>query len=214
MRLTVYGEEQVIVEGEYHLNAQMDGYEIIQDTYRLKIIFPARYPKVLPKVIELDDRIPRGSDYHTYEDGSFCLGSEIKLKSILFDYPSIVDFVEKILNPFLYAVSYKMQYDIYPFGELDHGEDGLVDDYKHLFSVSEKESVLQVLRALGKRKRVANKLQCPCGCGDRIGKCDYRFKLQRWRQIESLRWFRDHLKEFTPTEPKDQGQGALDPISL
>ncbi len=151
MRLTEYGDEQVVVEGEYYLNAQMDGYEIIQDTYKLRVIFPNRYPKSLPKVTELDNRIPRDSDYHTYENGSFCLGSEIKLKSILFEYPSIIDFIEKILNPFLYAVSYKLQYDLYPFGELDHGEKGLVDDYKHLFNVSDKASVLQVLRALGKK---------------------------------------------------------------
>jgi len=213
MRLVEYGEGQVIVEGEYYLNAQMDGYEIIQDTYKLRIIFSNRYPRSLPKVIELDNRIPRDSEYHTYEDGSFCLGSEIKLKSILFEHPSITDFVEKILNPFLYAISYKMQYSLCPFGELDHGEEGLVDDYKQFFYVSDKASVLHVLRALGKRKRIANKLPCPCGCGNRIGLCDYRFNLQRWRRLERLRWFRNHLKNFTPVICEDQGQGALEPIS-
>lgn len=200
MRLIEYGEDQVIVEGEYNLNARMDGFETIQETYKLRIIFPARYHRYLPKVIELDNHIPRDLDYHTYKDGSFCLGSEIKLKSILFEHPSIIDFTEKILNPFLYAVSYKMQYDFYPFGDLDHGEDGLVDDYQFLFNVPDKSAVLQVLRALGKRPRVANKLQCPCGCGKRIGVCNYRFNLQRWRRIERLRWFRNHLKQFFPAK--------------
>ncbi|OGT96142.1 MAG: hypothetical protein A2298_05410, partial [Gammaproteobacteria bacterium RIFOXYB2_FULL_38_6] len=151
MRLIEYGEEQVVVEGEYDLNAQMDGYEAIRDIYKLQIVFPASYPRSLPKVTEIENRIPRDSDHHTYKDGSFCLGSKIKLKAILFEHPSVIDFIEKILNPFLYAVSYKLQYNLYPFGELDHGEEGLVDDYQRLFNVPDKASVLQVLRALGKR---------------------------------------------------------------
>ena len=204
MRLTEYNVERVVVEGEYLLNAKMDGYEVIQDTYKLQITFPAHYPRSLPRVNELDKRIPRKSDYHTYDDGSFCLGSEIKIKSILFDHPLITEFIEKILNPFLYAVSYRLQFNIYPFGELDHGEKGLVDDYIHLFNVPDKASVLQVLGALGKRKRVANKMRCPCGCGNRIGKCNYRFNLQHWRRLERLRWFRNHLKEFSPVVSEDQ----------
>ncbi|HOP48320.1 MAG TPA: hypothetical protein PK874_11730 [Desulfobacteraceae bacterium] len=193
-------EERATIEGEYYLNAQMDGYEAIQETYKLRIIFPDRYPRSLPQVTEIGNRIPRNSDHHTYENGSFCLGSEIKLKSILFEHPSIIDFIKRILDPFLYAISYKLRYDLYPYGELDHGEDGLIDDYQRFFNVADKASVLQVLRALGMRKREANKLLCPCGCGQRIGKCDFRFKLQRWRRLERRHWFREHLSKFTLVE--------------
>jgi hypothetical protein len=198
MRLIEYGDEQAVVEGEYFLNAQMDGYEAIKETYKLRIIFPVRYPRSLPQVTETWNRIPRNLEYHTSDNGTFCLGSEIKLKSILYEHPSIIDFIKKILDPFLYAVSYKLRYNFYPFGDLDHGEDGLIDDYQRFFNVPDKASVLQVLRALGKRKSEANKLLCPCGCGVRIGKCNYRFKLEHWRRLENRRWFREHLLEFTP----------------
>ena len=200
MRLSEYGDERVVVEGEYYLNAEMDGYEAIQETYKITIIFPARYPRSLPQVTETGNRIPRNSDHHTHENGSFCLGSEIKLKSILFEHPSVIDFIKRILDPFLYNISYKLRYDLYPYGELDHGEDGLIDDYQRLFNVPDKASVLQVLRALGKRRRDANKLPCPCGCGERIGKCDFRFNLQRWRRLEKRGWFREHLSKFTPVK--------------
>ena len=86
MRLAEYGEERIITEGEYNLNAQMDGYEAVRDSYKLQIKFLTRYPKSLPKVIETGNRIPRNPDHHINGDGSFCLGSEIKLKSILFEY--------------------------------------------------------------------------------------------------------------------------------
>ena len=200
MRLVELNSQQVVIEGKYELDAQMKGFEPILDTYQLQIVFPADYPRSLPTVRESEKRIPRTADYHTYKDGSFCLGSDIKLKSILFEYSTVTEFVEKILDPFLYAVTYKVEHDIYPFGDLDHGEDGLIDDYQQLFNVKGKAAVLLVLAALGKRKREANKLPCPCGCRRRIGKCDFRFDLQRWRELDRRRWFREHLSKFTPIE--------------
>ena len=200
MRLIELSAQQVVLEGEYEIDAQMQGFEPIKNTYQLQIVFPADYPKSLPAVRESEKTIPRTADYHTYGDGSFCLGSDIKLKSIVFEYPAVTDFVEKILDPFLYAVTYKVKHDIYPFGDLDHGESGLIDDYQRLFNVKGKAAVLLVLSALGKRKREANKLPCPCGCKHRIGKCDFRFGLQRWRKLDRRRWFREHFSKFTPIE--------------
>lgn len=201
MRLTHFGDETVSIEGDYDVNAQMEGFNPIHDSYALKISFPEKYPRVVPTVIETELRIPRDPEYHTYRDGSFCLGSEIKLKAILCETPNISDFVEKILDPFLYSISYKLKYDDYPNGDLDHGEAGLIDDYECLFRVNGKSSVLRVLAALGKRKRVANKLQCPCGCGKRLGTCDFRFSLKKWRHLDKRRWFREYLsKSFTPID--------------
>lgn len=198
MRLEAYDREQVVIEGSYSFSAQMDGFEPIQKTYRIRVIFTSQYPKDLPIIGELDGRIPRDIDYHTYPDGVFCLGSDIKIKSILNTNPTVKNLFEKILIPFLYKIVYKQKYGIAPYGELRHGEDGLIDDYERLFEVQGKTSVLQVLRALGKRKRDANKLQCPCGCSTRVGKCSYRFSLQKWRQLDKRRWFREHLSEFIP----------------
>ncbi len=200
IRLVELNEIQVVLEGVYEIDAQMNGFERILDKYQLQIVFPADYPRSLPTVRDSEKRIPRKEDYHTYKDGLFCLGSEIKLKSILFDYPAVTEFVEKILDPFLYSITYKVKHDIYPFGDLDHGEAGLIDDYQRLFNVKGKAAVLLVLTALGKRKREANKLPCPCGCRRRIGKCDFRFGLQRWRQLDKRRWFREHHSTFTPIE--------------
>lgn len=199
MRLIEFGNE-VVVEGEYPIEAELEGYEIIREIYEIKIVFPSGYPRSLPVVIETNGRIPRKSEYHTYKDGSLCLGSEIKLKYILSDFPEAIDFVEKILNPFLYSISYKLKFGLYPFGELAHGEAGLIDDYQELFNVDGKSSVLLTLAALGKKKRIANKLSCPCACGLRLGKCNFRLTLTNWRSLEKLSWYRKHLSIFTPIE--------------
>lgn len=91
-------------------------------------------------------------------------------------------------------------------GELDHGEKGLIDDYSEMFRVNSKASVLLVLKALGLRKRSANKLLCPCGCGHHLGLCSYRFFLNEFRCVERRRWFRSHLAgSFTPIQKKIKG---------
>lgn len=191
----------MVIEGEYDLHAKMSGFNAISDSFQLKVSFPKEYPRAIPKVIESAKRLPRDSAYHTYSDGSFCLGSEIHLKKILHRNSDVTNFFDEILVPFLYSVSYKLKYDIYPNGDLAHGEAGLIDDYERIFRVEGKANVMRVLAALGKRKREANKLLCPCGCGQRLGKCEYRFFLKKWRLLDRRRWFRDHLSQaFKPIE--------------
>jgi len=200
MRLVECGD-QLIIKGSYKLNAQMDGFHPVDEAYDLIITFPNNFPKDLPIVIEEGGALPRSPDYHTYKDGSLCLGSDIKLKSVLSNAPDIPSFIKNILDPFLYSVTYKIKYDKFPNGELAHGEAGLIDDYELIFEVNGKVSVLRVLTALGKRKRDSNKITCPCDCGYRLGKCDYRFKLNQWRKLARRRWFKSHLsKSFSPIE--------------
>ena len=199
IRIASLSEQNVILSGELYLKARLDGCQAIERTYKLKIVIEKGYPSKLPQVYDESDYFPRSQVYHVYEDGSFCLGSDFKIKSVLNSDPSIDAFIQRIIEPFLYAVSHRIQYGTYPYGELAHGEQGLLDDYEEMFSVNGKGAVLTVLKALGKRKRVANKLACPCGCQMRLGRCNYRFTLNQWRNVERRRWFREHLKNaFTP----------------
>lgn len=200
MRLTGYGSE-LIIEGRYDFHVQQLGFKAIQDSYDLKIWFPQNYPKQIPAVMETKGRIPRTMDFHHFDNETFCLGSQIRLKELLLNTPNIADFAEKVLSPFLYAISYKIKYGKYPYGELAHGEAGLIDDYEQLFKVTGKASVLSVLSSLGQRKRDANKQPCPCGCGKRLGKCDFRYSLDKWRSLDKRSWYMNHVSEvFSPLE--------------
>lgn len=200
-RIAEINAERVVLSGEYHLRAKLAGSQVIDKTYRLKFDCANDYPRTLPRVVDEGRFFPRNADFHTYSDGSLCLGSELKIKQILNADLTIKSFFDHVVDPFLYSVSHRMEHGNYPFGELAHGEQGLIDDYAEMFGLKDKASVLLALKALGKRKREANKLSCPCGCGRRLGCCSYRFKLNIWRNLERRRWFREHLnKSFTPIE--------------
>ncbi|MEE1981394.1 ubiquitin-conjugating enzyme family protein [Shewanella xiamenensis] len=201
IRLVDVHADKVELQGEYQLKAQLAGSQFIERTFSLRIVCPRDYPRALPVVYDTAGYFPRNQDFHTYSDGSFCLGSDLKIKSILRADSSLITFFEKIVVRFLYSVSHRVEFGNFPYGELEHGEKGLIDDYSQLLNVNGKTSVLRALKALALRKRVANKLPCPCGCGGRLGSCKYRFILNEFRQVERRRWFRDHLQQaFTPIE--------------
>lgn len=212
IRIKDVDDERLVLAGEYHLKAQLPGSQLVERTYRLTLVCPSDYPAKLPTVIDEEQYFPRNQEYHTYGDGSFCLGSELKIKSLLKDDHSLSVFYSEIVDGFLYAVTHRIEYGNFPYGELKHGEQGLVDDYGEMFGVSGKLAVVRAIHALGKRKREANKLPCPCGCGLRLGRCDYRLVLNGFRNIERRRWFRWHLKDsFKPIKKpkKARRKGAL-----
>ena len=199
MRLMPMDGDQIVIEGDFDVNAEMEGACRIEETYSLKVVLGKGFPREVPLVFETGGRIPKEPDFHVNPDKSLCLGSYLRIKSLMAESPSLLAFSGRLLIPFLYSVSYKIKFGSFPYGELDHGENGLVDDYKRLFSVNDKKSVLRTLAVLARRKREANKLPCPCGCGLRLGKCEYRFTLDHWRSLERRRWYRSHLaNDFTP----------------
>jgi hypothetical protein len=201
IRIVEINNDEIELAGEYHLKAQLAGSQLVDRTYQLRLVCPRDYPRKLPKVMDDGIYFPRNQKYHTYSDGSFCLGSELKIKSLLHDDYSFTAFFEKIVDRFLYGVTHYIEFGNFPYGELAHGEQGLIDDYGEMFGLSGKLAIVRVLRALGKRKRVANKLPCPCGCGRRLGRCNYRFVLNEFRNIDRRHWFRAHLAEyFTPSQ--------------
>ena len=171
IRLVDVHADKVELQGEHQLKAQLAGSQFIERTFSLRIVCPSDYPKTLPVVYDIAGYFPRNQDFHIYYDGSFCLGSDLKIKSVLKDNSSLTAFFEMVVVRFLYAVSHRIEFGSFPYGELDHGEKGLIDDYSEMFRVNSKASVLLVLKALGLRKRSANKLLCPCGCGHHLGLC-------------------------------------------
>jgi len=206
LRLVESNNERIVLEGMYPVNAKMEGYQHIDKQLRLRIEVEKGFPDILPRIIDPGEHIPRSLDYHTYKDGSFCLGSELNLKATIANDPSIGNFLYKCVEPFLYSVLHKQKYGVIPF-ELAHGADGLVDDYELLFGVKGEEAVWHTIALLGKKKRIANKLHCPCECGLRVGKCDLHIILNKLRKVGSRRSYLTYLQTnlIAPTsKPKKE----------
>ena len=191
MILKIFSEKQIVFEGTYYLCAHHPTGGNIDSDFRLRIEIPATFPNMIPIVREVSNKIPRDRKHHVNIDSSnftdsLCLGSRIRILQKISENPTISGFVNKCVVPFLYAV---VSGD-FLFGELEHYDEGIFDDYKELFNVSSDEQVLSILLCISKKKRIANKQLCPCGCGYKLGKCDLHNKINLIRRLSSRNSFK------------------------
>ncbi len=183
----------LVIRGVFSFSAMPKGKRSIVDSYQINITVPDEFPRAIPTVTETTRKIPRDGKHHVNPDGSLCMGSPLRLLQKISEDPNLAGFSEKCIVPFLYGVSYKLQTgEEFPFGELPHGEKGILDDYLILFGLKTTDQVKQALTLLGMKERIANKQSCPCDCGQRLGKCSFRHKLNQYRKLTTRSWFRDH----------------------
>ncbi|MFT5730210.1 MAG: hypothetical protein ACI8PB_004388 [Desulforhopalus sp.] len=196
MSTVPYTGDGICLRGNFRFKAIGSENEELEGNYKIEIIVPKDFPDELPSVKELAEKITHETaNGHLFLDNSLCLGSPLRLKKLLHQNPNLSSFASKCLVPFFYAVSHKMKKggDLV-FGELEHGNKGIVDDYIDLFGLKDHGQVVEALQLLGMKKRFANKKLCPCGCGKRLGVCSFHIKLNEFRCLASTSWFRTHAQ--------------------
>lgn len=182
MRVLPSSGDTLRLKGGFAFEADYEGGPLIKDEYQLQIDVHRSFPDTLPVVRELGGRIPRHADHHVYADGALCLGSPLRLHLLLHAEPDLVSFARRCILPYLYAATHREEHGAYPFGELSHGRDGLLNDYARIFDVDSPEQAAATLSLLGIKRRLANKHPCPCGCGRRLGVCKFNARVRELRE--------------------------------
>lgn len=182
------------LKGTFGFAADHPVYGHVADAFSLQIDVPRAFPRELPEVTEIGGRIPREGEFHINGDGTLCLGSHLRLLLKLNEAPTLAGFTERCLVPYLYAISRKLTLGgKLVFGELAHYGPGMLQDYAQLFGLPTTDQARYALKLLGSKKRVANKLPCPCGCRLRLGRCRFNRRLLRFRKLASRGWFKRQL---------------------
>lgn len=185
--------EELRLRGEIEFDAEAPGHNRIADAFEVELLVPGGFPDELPSVRDLTGRVPKS--FHTHpDDGTLCLGSPTRQRLALVGNPTLLAFVTKCVIPYLYGFAHKERYGTLPFGELAHGNVGLRADFAVLFGVSPANAAEMVKLAALKR-RIANKHRCPCGSGQRLGRCHNR-RVNRLRDELGRHWFREEHRRF------------------
>lgn len=197
MSLAPSGPGEIVFSGDFEFVARyLDGVELT-DKYQIKISVPIGFPQEIPKVWDLGKKIPDDGKHHLNPNKTLCLGSPLHVLKKVRQNPTVVGFAEDCIVPFLYAVSRKIRDGgDFVMGELEHGEPGVIEDYKRLFGVDDRDQVLGIIEALTLKKRIANKKPCPCRCGVRLGRCPTHYLVNRYRQFAPRAWFKRHFKNL------------------
>jgi hypothetical protein len=175
------------IAGGLAFSLQYQNLDYIADSYTISIEIPEDFPRRLPSTRETDGRIPE--KFHTDPNGTLCLGSPTRLRLALGEAPTLPRYVKKCVLPYLYSFSYFQRHEVLPFGQLDHGSNGIRKDYASLFALTSENAAQEMVRLASLRKRQANKQQCPCGSLFRVGQC-HNDSINRLRTQLGRSWFR------------------------
>ncbi len=169
-----------LIKGEFFFLYESDEGPGEAITFEIEIYVPYSFPDDLPLVWEVGGKIPKEKDFHSSQEGLLCLGSPVRLRLIAHDNPSLEQYLEVCLVPYLHAIWKKLNFEEeMPFGELDHGRLGIIKDYMDLFGVQSEEHVMTMLKILHGGLKEAAEDPCPCGCGRKLEECSYRKKLNK-----------------------------------
>lgn len=160
------------------------GYICIDDDDRYYLsIDISSFPKRFPKVIEINERIPRKADRHINNDNSLCFttktNEEILLKTAVTD---IEAFFKQILIPYLINNSYYEINKEYKYGEYSHNAIHSILEtyndfisiyvmYKEILGVDNFELISNILRNIVQGKKYRPNELCYCGSNKKIKKC-------------------------------------------
>jgi len=169
----------LIIAGDLEFSAGGRKHERLTDAYAVRIKVPNNFPRRLPRVYETGGRIPE--DFHKLSDQALCLGAMVRLRLAVGRKPTLLEYVNNCVVPYLYGYTYYLKHGKLPFGELGHEDEDIVADLQRLFRVDSGEKALRLLMLGGLERHKANRRPCPCGTGLRVGEC-HHLQLNRLRQ--------------------------------
>ena len=183
-------EDEFVLRGELQFVASHREYGQVEDCFSVEISVARDFPESTPSVYETGGRV--SDDFHTNPGGELCLGSPMELRMTLKRNPNLVSFVDYCVVPYFFSVSVWEKTGKMPFGELAHGDRGLLDDYRRILKAASDEECVAFLKLLRLKKRRANKFPCPCGSGKRVGCCHHKV-LNRLRDSLGRVWLKSHI---------------------
>lgn len=168
------------LEGELRFSTRL-AQRTVKEAFCLRIEIPSGFPRKLPRVFSTDKRIP--ADFHTNPDGSLCLETPMKMRMVLNSEPTIINYIEQLVVPFLATYALYRDTGMTPFGVRQHGGHGLLLSYKEILGTPSTLTTARFLLMLAGGENYRRQ-PCPCGSGKRFGGC-HKKRVARLRRLQS-----------------------------
>ena len=158
-----------VLKGPLCFEASADGFNPITECFEIEIVIPETYPKDLPRVREIGDKMDADYD-HVYESGTLCLAVPIEERRVFLEQPSLLGFVNRLVVPYFYGYCHWKTHNVHPFNESEHGPQGIVHHYMDLLRLTDELGVLACIAFLCEHGYRGHH-PCPCGSGKKVRKC-------------------------------------------
>jgi len=203
----------LLVRGMVGFRIDYEGTSI-EDSYEIEVVVPEEYPRVPPTARETDGDIPDNYHHKFLSNGMLCLGAPIEVKRAFAEHRTLLSFIDRQVIPYLFSHSCFQRFGRFPYGELRHGIQGVLDYYSEHFGTS----ILATMRLL---KYLADYEfpqgdQCPCGSYRELCMCHGRKVLELWGHQSSQEFAADLIQIImlyaVLTNPLDEAWWALDDL--
>ncbi len=164
------------------------------DRYQIEIELPEDFPNSLPTVKETAGKIPRNPDRHINDDGTACLFVREETAMYWNRQTSLADFISGPVYQFFLGQTYYTEHGDWPFGQREHGAQGIAQFY---FDELGTTSLFVVTSFLGCLTNPAwdRKRLCYCGSKKTLSYCHLNKVVSLRAQIpQSIA--RDSLKQI------------------
>jgi hypothetical protein len=191
LRLLPSADGSLILGGTVQFSVEGPDGEVIEDRYEILLDIPQRFPDAPAWVRETGGRIPEW--FHKLKGDYLCLGAPTAVRYCLTQSPTLPTLLRCFVIPYLFGYSFFLKNERMPFGELAHGNAGIREHLREMFGVRTGEAPEEFLRLTSLRRRVGNKVVCPCGSGLNLGRCHNR-TVNRLRAELGRLWFREEYE--------------------
>ncbi len=162
LRLTEDGDK-IEVHGTYPV---VHGEEVL-DQYEVRIRFPETYPDDPPEVWETAGKIPRLADRHNSETACLFVPFEWRMRRPDLSFRT---FLDDAMRGYFIGQSLAELGKPWPFGEREHGVEGMLQALADLLGVQDLEAARQAMLMLLK-PAIKGHWNCFCGSGRRLRNC-------------------------------------------
>jgi len=180
--------ERLIAHGTHGVRVPETDRDI---EYAIAIVFPNNYPKHPPILFCNDPILPIGViDRHIMKNGSACLGVRAEINNLWRSNPTIVNFIENMVEPFLvWQAHFDAFHKAPPWGERSHFGEGILEFYAELLGMPTGANTVDFMKLLARKNKPKGHEHCPCGSAKRLRDChrdlvyDARDKVY-WKDVE------------------------------
>lgn len=127
--------KEYIIQGLYKYSLDYNGC-IIQGKREIKLVVQDDFPNSIPKLYI--SNYPEHIE-HIYTDGNVCLATTGEMIYFLNENPSLISFINRFVNSFIYTLDWFDKYKTYPFGDRKHGYRGSIDYYLNDLKLTESQ---------------------------------------------------------------------------
>lgn len=170
VHLVAYDTDKAVYRGDLSFTASYENHGLVDDSFEVELELPLRGFAAVPVAREVGGRIPKSPEFHINDDGTLCLGAPLEVRRKFFEDRSLNGFINLQVVPFLYGYCIKQDKGYWPFGELSHGDKGIVEYYQQVFRVTDILSVIEMLKILIE-DNYRGHISCPCGSEKRLRNC-------------------------------------------